>query len=332
MTEIVNIDTLQENLAELLTNTVEQASVFYDIFLNPEPMDIELKMFDNNNQLISVIIPNRAKDKIVSYMGEGSPEGVVAAPMGSTYIDTLTSTIYYKTSGGAADSSGWSATISQRSMSAFIANYLLINNYITSAGLNTYLNDNNYVTTSDVASSTTFGVVKVDNDTVVQSGTQQLNVMGIKDNNFTTRKLWVGLESAYRTLYINGNVSANTFYVLTDRGQILLGDKEITCNSFPSNVSTSLSLSTSGSSYTAPANGWFLFNMTANASNGLMKMKNSNSKYTAIAHLANGDEGAIICPAIKGDSVVVTYGNVTKSTGNEGLIFIEALSNLVTYT
>ena len=97
--ENIDLEVIQENLAELLTNTVNLTSVFYDIFLNPEPMDVNIQMFDDNNQLITVTIPNRAKDRITPYVGEGSPEGVVSAPIGTTYVDTSTSTIYYKVSG-----------------------------------------------------------------------------------------------------------------------------------------------------------------------------------------------------------------------------------------
>ena len=41
----MNIDVLIENVVELLTNTVNMTSKFYDIFLNPEPMDVTLEQY-----------------------------------------------------------------------------------------------------------------------------------------------------------------------------------------------------------------------------------------------------------------------------------------------
>lgn len=140
---MADIDVVAENLAELLTNSVDMAAVFYDIFLNPQPMDINIQMFDDNNQLITVTIPNRAKDRITSYVGEGSPEGTVEAPIGSVYVDTLTSTVYYKVSG--SDSYGWNAVISQSLMETFIRTYLEARGYITTSSLNTYLITHEYV-------------------------------------------------------------------------------------------------------------------------------------------------------------------------------------------
>lgn len=140
---MADIDVVAENLAELLTNTVDMAAVFYDIFLNPQPLDINIQMYDDNNQLITVTIPNRAKDRITPYVGEGSPEGVVEAPIGAVYVDTLTSTVYYKVSG--SDSYGWNAVISQSLMETFIRTYLEARGYITTSSLNTYLITHEYV-------------------------------------------------------------------------------------------------------------------------------------------------------------------------------------------
>ena len=140
---MADIDIVAENLAELLTNSVDMAAVFYDIFLNPQPLDINIQMYDDNNQLITVTIPNRAKDRITPYVGEGSPEGVVEAPIGAVYVDTLTSTVYYKVSG--SDSYGWNAVISQSLMETFIRTYLEARGYITTSSLHTYLVTHEYV-------------------------------------------------------------------------------------------------------------------------------------------------------------------------------------------
>lgn len=142
---MADLDIISENLAELLTNTVDMATVFYDIFLNPNPMMIHLKAFDDNNELIDVEIPNRAMDRITPYIGEGSPEGKVAAPVGSVYVDTMSSTVYYKVSGDADDPYGWNAVISQSLMETFIRTYLEARGYITTSSLRTYLVTHEYV-------------------------------------------------------------------------------------------------------------------------------------------------------------------------------------------
>ena len=139
----MDIQTISENLAELLTNSVDLAAVFYDIFLNPQPMDVNIQMFDDNNQLITVTIPNRAKDRITPYVGESSPEGIVEAPIGSVYVDTLTSTVYYKVSG--SDSFGWNAVISQSLMEIYIRTYLEARGYVKISSLHTYLVTHEYV-------------------------------------------------------------------------------------------------------------------------------------------------------------------------------------------
>lgn len=52
-----DLNVIAENLTELLQNSVNMASVFYDIFLNPEPMDVELKQFGYKNSIHSVYYP-----------------------------------------------------------------------------------------------------------------------------------------------------------------------------------------------------------------------------------------------------------------------------------
>ena len=163
MTDINDLSRIDENLTELLTNTVDMAAVFYDIFLNPQPMDVNLQMYDDNNQLVTVTVPNRAKDRVIPYTGEGSPEGVVEAPVGATYVDTATSTVYYKVSG--SDKYGWNAVISQSLMETYIRTYLEAHGYLTTSylnnylvdheyvditGLSTYLNENGYIRSSDL--------------------------------------------------------------------------------------------------------------------------------------------------------------------------------------
>ncbi len=93
----VNIETVAENLVELLTNSVNMTDVYYDLFFNPEPLDVELQMYNDNNELITVTLPNRAKDRRIAIIGEGSPEGNQEAVAGTIYVDsTINGFIYVK--------------------------------------------------------------------------------------------------------------------------------------------------------------------------------------------------------------------------------------------
>lgn len=146
----MSIDTnvIMENLTELLTNTVNMTSVYYDIFLNPEPMDVELTQYDSNNELITVTIPNRAKDRNIALTGEGSPEGVVSANVGTAYVDTDSSSVYFKASG--SGNTGWIIVLTQQGVNDYIRTYLTDNKFVTESSMTAYLSTNNYATTSDI--------------------------------------------------------------------------------------------------------------------------------------------------------------------------------------
>ena len=162
-----------ENLTELLTNTVNMTSVFYDIFLNPEPMDVELQQYNSDGEIITITIPNRAKDRQIAIVGEGDPNGVVEANIGACYVDETDQAIYFKASG--SGSTGWVVIPAQTTINSYIRTYLSTNGFVTESDVDRYLNDNNYVTSSDV--STILGnytpVIKMVPLTSV-SGTQQL--------------------------------------------------------------------------------------------------------------------------------------------------------------
>lgn len=332
---MAKIDVVAENIAELLTNTVDMTSVFYDIFLNPTPMMVKLKAFDENNKLIDVEIPNRAMDRVIPYVGEGTPEGVIEAPIGSTYVDTLTSTVYYKVSGEATDPFGWNAVPSQNSMEIFISTYLEARGYVTTSSLNTYLNTHEYVKKSDVASDSDFGVVKVDNRTIELNSDEQISVTGITDANVNQgdriiRHLWVGTEEEYATLFEADHIDQNTIYIMKDTGQILIGKTEVACNAFPSNASETLADPRSEDSFTAPANGWFILQKFAGIDGAKLILWNNSSGFTSEILIPDAAEyGVVSCPALKGESVTVGY-NATGQTVS--FKFIKAASNVVSYT
>ena len=94
-------------LSELLTNSTSIISQYFNLFLNPNPMDIEIAQYNSDGILKHYTIPNRAKDRI-TLIGEGSPEGLVFAPQGQIYLDIADCVPYVKVS--LQDSSnGWIA-------------------------------------------------------------------------------------------------------------------------------------------------------------------------------------------------------------------------------
>lgn len=107
-----NVRTLEDIvylLTILFTNLNNQNKMYYDMFLNPVPMDLELERYDENGELVKVTLANRAKDRIWVLTGEGNPNGSVAAKVGTLYLDLNENSrsLYFKSTGSEEDTSGW---------------------------------------------------------------------------------------------------------------------------------------------------------------------------------------------------------------------------------
>ena len=83
-------------LSQLMNNYSNMINSYYDMFYNTNLMDINLQLYDDKGELKDYTIPNRAKDFNFIRNGQGSPEGVVIAPIGTTYQDTLNGDLYIK--------------------------------------------------------------------------------------------------------------------------------------------------------------------------------------------------------------------------------------------
>lgn len=150
MSTEVDINIIAENLTELLQNSVNMTSVFYDIFLNPEPMYVDLTQIGANGEVITISIPNRAQDMILASIGTGSPEGVVEAGPGHIYVDSETLTCYVKATG--EGNTGWKVILTEQGLYTYIDNYLRTGDFITVTTLGEYLEEHRYTTESDVYS------------------------------------------------------------------------------------------------------------------------------------------------------------------------------------
>lgn len=121
---MANIDILAENIAELLTNSVNMTEVFYDLFINPTPMEVTLYQYDSNNTLVEVKVPNRAQDRKIAIEDTVPPtssEKAVDAPVGVCYVNTADDDVYFKIS---EDASGWLKVALQDDIDTAVASVL----------------------------------------------------------------------------------------------------------------------------------------------------------------------------------------------------------------
>jgi len=93
---IATFEQIETILSKLATNYSSLALTFYNVFYNPNPMDVTFQMFDEAGVLQTYTIPNRAKDKGYIMEGNGSPEGLVTASLGVLYQDLQSGDLYIK--------------------------------------------------------------------------------------------------------------------------------------------------------------------------------------------------------------------------------------------
>lgn len=300
----MDINTIAENLAELLTNTVNMTSVFYDVFLNPNPMYVTLQQYDENNELVTVTIPNRAMDKTIALSGTGTPEGRISGAVGTAYVDTAASVVYFKVSGN--DQYGWVSILDQESVLPIIRNYLVNKGYVTGGDVRQYLSSNHYVTTSQQASDSTFGVVRIDNSSITTNTSSQIQVSGLVDSADETkvRKIWIGDEDDYIAIT---SLDPNTVYILKDSGKIMFDTKEIVAMPFPSTVFSPVDLGTSPDQYSALFNGYLYFTKPSTAANQYIKVTKENGQIFVTYATAASQDLSLNVPVNKGETVTVEW-------------------------
>lgn len=95
----ISLETMSDvakNLAELLTNSVNMTDVYYEIFFDPNPHYVELKRYDSNGNLITVLVPNRAMDRSIAFYGDIDPENEVEGYLGALYINVVSRNLFIK--------------------------------------------------------------------------------------------------------------------------------------------------------------------------------------------------------------------------------------------
>lgn len=93
-----------------------------------------------------------------------------------------------------------------------------------------------------------------------------------------------------------------------DMNNITTSDKEfISAQGKPSNRYVDLTLGASGTTYTAPANGWFFLDKRATAQGQFIQF-NNDSRYTLTIHASNPDSRlCLLYPILKNEKVIVVY-------------------------
>lgn len=92
--DIINLLTI------LFTNMNNQNNLYYDMFINPEPLYLELERYDENGVLrpVEPPIPNLAASRISVQSGQSDPVNSEPGGIGALYINLANQTLWYKTS------------------------------------------------------------------------------------------------------------------------------------------------------------------------------------------------------------------------------------------
>jgi len=96
---------IQSQLAVLETSYANMTRTYYDMFYNSTPMDITLKIYNDEGVLETITVPNRAKASTSTLTYAGSPSGVKSAALGTLLLDTTTGNLWYESL--AYDVDGW---------------------------------------------------------------------------------------------------------------------------------------------------------------------------------------------------------------------------------
>lgn len=147
ITSIETIEQIQVQLAVILAYYTELVRTYYDMFYNNTPMDIDLQLYNDEGELVTITVPNRAKATTISLTFNGSPEGVLEASQGAVVLDRVNKNLWYKADQNGTD--GWYMLYSTRNWEEGI-------DFLAPNGSGELLTDLN-------ASSVTSGILRVEN-------------------------------------------------------------------------------------------------------------------------------------------------------------------------
>lgn len=215
---LMSVDTTNTmtQLAELLTNTTSVVSQYFNIFLNPNPMDVELTQYDQNGILKTYVIPNRAKDT-VALVGESSPEGTVYGSRGQIYLDITTGIPYIKTT-GANEADGWTSlrrpNVADPVVYDEVTNtiQLAMDSHPTENSSNMVNSGTVYTELGKIRNGSTEEVFAVAEPVLPEHATNKRFVSGLIDSMY-------GYDASTRTLVINAPLNKEVTETATIIGQ-----------------------------------------------------------------------------------------------------------------
>ena len=117
--EVASFAQIATVLSQLATNYSNLFADYYNLFYNPNPMDVTVELYDDEGNLTSITIPNRAKDRTYILNGNGNPEQTVSAVKGSIYQDLQNGDVYVKQF-DTSNSTGWRELMTISGMSDFL--------------------------------------------------------------------------------------------------------------------------------------------------------------------------------------------------------------------
>lgn len=161
--------------------------------------------------------------------------------------------------------------------------------------------------------------VDIDNKSITKNSSDELQTIGVIDQNNTSNaiKTWTGTKAQYDAIVTK---DADTIYNITDDttsldvANLSLSNINNTGTSrgagwaMPSNTSINLTLGASGTTYTAPANGWVFFEAWSAANMQFLQLVGNGVVSTTWIPASNA--GSIYIPVQKNDLITANY-NIT---------------------
>ena len=115
---MADLEQIETVLAKLQNNYSELARTWYNIFYNTTPMDVTIKFYNEDGNIQTQTIPNRAKDFNYYKNGRVNPESMVSAPPATIYQNLNTGDAFIKLTG--TGSSGWVKFVTDADLDGYI--------------------------------------------------------------------------------------------------------------------------------------------------------------------------------------------------------------------
>ena len=153
--------------------------------------------------------------------------------------------------------------------------------------------------------------------TTIENNSNVLTTIGVKDQNTSNAiKTWTGTKAQFEAI---ATKDADTIYNITD--DTVLTDFANTSLSnltnagkivgaglgMPSSTYIDLTLGASGTTYTAPADGYYFIDKIKGTSTGYVTVSSKLGNYS-VSPASTSDRCSILFPVLKGDTIAINYG------------------------